>query len=80
MADDRGSNFFEGLIFGAAVGFVLGILFAPRPGKETREMLKERANEFASDAQNFAEEAKAKGRDLLTGHGVEISEEETQEK
>lgn len=80
MAEDRGSSFFEGLIFGAAVGFVLGILYAPRTGAETRELLKEKAHDFANGAQDLAEEVKSKGRDLLTGHGVEISEEETQEK
>jgi gas vesicle protein len=80
MSEERGSSFFEGLIFGAVVGFVLGVLYAPRPGDETREMLKEKAHDLAKEARNLTEEAKAKGRDLLTGHGVEIQEEETPEK
>lgn len=29
------------LLFGAAIGGVLGLLFAPRPGDETREQVKD---------------------------------------
>ncbi|MBI2958310.1 MAG: YtxH domain-containing protein [Chloroflexi bacterium] len=35
-----------GLLFGAAVGLVIGLLYAPRPGQETRELVKERAQEI----------------------------------
>ncbi len=37
-----------GLLFlGIGVGLVLGFLFAPRPGKEMRAMIKEKACELA---------------------------------
>jgi len=44
MADrDGGSGFAIGLIVGAALGLAIGFLFAPRPGEETRQLLKEKA-------------------------------------
>jgi gas vesicle protein len=44
MADgDRGSGFAIGLIVGAALGLAIGFLFAPRPGEETRQLLREKA-------------------------------------
>jgi gas vesicle protein len=54
MADsDRGSGFAIGLIVGAALGLAIGFLFAPRPGEETRQILKEKmgvARERAAEA------------------------------
>lgn len=41
MADSKGFWFIAGLGIGAA----LGILYAPRPGEETREMLSRKAGE-----------------------------------
>jgi gas vesicle protein len=44
MADrDGGSGFAIGLIVGAVLGLAVGFLFAPRPGEETRQLLKEKA-------------------------------------
>lgn len=45
----RGSSFsdiFVTLITGLSVGFILGILFAPKSGKETRKEIKEKGEEF----------------------------------
>ena len=44
MADgDRGSGFAIGLLVGAALGLAVGFLFAPQSGKETRQLLREKA-------------------------------------
>ncbi len=40
---DSGPGFALGLILGAAIGVALGFLLAPQPGKETRELLKDKA-------------------------------------
>ncbi len=44
MADRDGSSGFGiGLIVGAVLGLAIGLLFAPRSGEETRQLLKEKA-------------------------------------
>lgn len=45
-------------IVGGIAGGVLGILFAPKPGKETREDIAEAAAEIKKEAQKFAKDAK----------------------
>ncbi len=43
MADNKGSGGLEiafSFLIGAAAGFVLGVLFAPASGKETRQKIK----------------------------------------
>ena len=53
-----------GLLFGAAVGAVAGILTAPKSGKETRKELKEKAEEIGKvvkeKTSEFVEDAKVK--------------------
>jgi gas vesicle protein len=60
---DRGSS--AGLVLlsfivGGFAGGVLGILFAPKSGKETREDIAEAASEMKKEAEKFAREAKDK--------------------
>jgi len=55
MADsDRGSGFVIGLVVGAVLGLAIGFLFAPRPGEETRQLLKEKAGEARERAAEVA--------------------------
>lgn len=34
-----------GLLAGAAIGGIIALLYAPRPGKETRELIKDKATD-----------------------------------
>jgi gas vesicle protein len=55
----RGSNaggFLLGLLAGAAIGGAIMFFYAPRSGKETREMLKNKAMETRDLLQERAEE------------------------
>ena len=76
MSEERSSSFFSGFLWGAVVGFVLGVLYAPRSGVETREILKEKTKELGTITKDKIEDIKSHGRDLLTGKGIEIQEEE----
>jgi gas vesicle protein len=48
MTNSRGRTF-AGFLAGAAAGAILGILFAPRRGAETRNQIRTRANEIGRD-------------------------------
>lgn len=60
MSEERGSNGLGTVIIagaiGAAVGAVVALLLAPRPGKETRADWGEKARDFVSKAKGKAEE------------------------
>ncbi len=53
---DRDSGFFTGVLFGAAVGFLLGVLFAPAKGDETRKVITDKSKEVADDIKVRTEE------------------------
>ena len=44
---DSGPGFGIGLILGLVVGVALGFLFAPQSGKETRELVKDKAEDVS---------------------------------
>jgi gas vesicle protein len=51
----NGGDFLKGLIFGGLVGVAIGLLYAPKSGKETREDLTIKADEFISKAKEEME-------------------------
>ncbi len=51
MSDKEGGNsFLIGFLIGAVAGIAVGFLYAPKSGKETRAMLKEKAHELKEKA------------------------------
>ena len=80
MSENHDSHFTDTLVtflVGAAAGFVLGILFAPASGKETRKKIKDQAvktGEMAKEGyEKIAKEAE-KGIRIVkekTGEGVD---------
>jgi len=48
------NNLVTGLIAGAAVGTVAGLLFAPRPGKQTRHLVAARTGDLRKKAGDYA--------------------------
>jgi gas vesicle protein len=47
---EGGSSFLVGFIIGAIAGVAIGFLYAPKPGKETRALLKEKAGQLKERA------------------------------
>jgi gas vesicle protein len=64
MGDSAGSkvSFF---LVGVGIGALLGILFAPKSGEETREYLTGKAEEGREYAQRKAQELRDRAEDLL---------------
>lgn len=64
MADNVGSkvSFF---LVGLGIGALLGILFAPKSGDETREFLSSKADEGREYAQRKARELRDRAEDLI---------------
>ena len=59
MSDkESGSNFLMGFIIGAITGVAIGFLYAPKSGKETRELLKQKAGEVKERASAMTERIK----------------------
>src|SRR6202043_3658835 len=64
MADNAGSkvSFF---LVGLGIGALVGILFAPKSGEETREYLSLKADEGREYAQRKARELRERAEDLV---------------
>ena len=56
-----------GLLAGAVFGVALGMLYAPKPGVETRAMLKEKAMEAREKAGEMVEKVKERAQTMRAG-------------
>lgn len=55
---DNGDNFFKGFLLGSIIGGVLGVLFAPKSGREMREDLSEETEKLMEQFKVDVEHAK----------------------
>ena len=69
---DKDSNNFVWFLAGLGIGAVVGVLYAPRSGNETRQVIREKAEEGRDYMQAKAKEARTqasewvdKGREVL---------------
>lgn len=67
MSDDRGSasSVILSFLLGGLTGAALAILYAPRSGKETREMLEGRMREGAERGKVIKEKVAGRSRELI---------------
>jgi gas vesicle protein len=85
MADkDTGTGFTIGFIVGAAMGLAIGFLYAPRPGEETRHMLREKTEQVKGKTEEMKEKAtevveKVKETTAEAGKKAKAKFEETKE-
>jgi len=73
------AKFGVGLLIGAAVGFAIGILYAPSSGKETRAIIKEKAEKAENKAEELVEEAKKRTKKIIDdakGKSTELKTED----
>jgi gas vesicle protein len=54
MAGKRSGAFMVGVLLGAAAGTIAGLLTAPRPGQETRKILKKSADALPDLAEDLS--------------------------
>ena len=47
MSDNRCGDWMKGLLVGSLVGVIVGLLYAPKSGRETRDELVDRAKDIA---------------------------------
>lgn len=84
MSDDSGSNpsgVILSFLLGGLTGAALAILFAPRSGRETREMLGEKLREGADRGREFRDRVATKGREMADDAAEYLSKQkETTEK
>ncbi len=77
MSDNVGSKISFFLV-GLGIGALVGILFAPKSGEETREYLAQKADEGREYAQRKAKELRERAEDVLErGKSAAVRQKET---
>lgn len=79
---DRDWDLVKGLVVGGLIGAALGILFAPKSGKETRQDIADKAEEVLTKAKEEYEKAVEKSKaayDVAVKH-LKTAEESAKEK
>ena len=61
--ENGGFKLLKGLIIGGAIGTALGMLLAPRSGKETREKLMAEAEKLKAELEKYAEDFSEKAQE-----------------
>jgi len=77
MGNNKGSSGLEtafSFLIGAAAGFVLGVLFAPASGKETRQKIKTQAAKTGEKAKESYEKISREAE-----KGIQVVKEKAQE-
>jgi gas vesicle protein len=66
MADKNRGTFIGGVILGAAIGAVAGLLSAPRKGRDTRKLLQKTATAVPQMAEDISSSVKLQADRLST--------------
>jgi gas vesicle protein len=59
---EKNNDWLRGLFVGGLIGLALGVLLAPKSGKETRDDITRKANELLDKAKEEYEKAAEKGK------------------
>ena len=66
MSNNRSGIFIGGLMLGAAIGTLAGLLVAPRTGRETRKLIKKSANAIPELAEDISSSVQIQANRLST--------------
>jgi gas vesicle protein len=66
MADTNRGTFIGGVVLGTAIGFMTGLLVAPRKGRDTRKLLKKTATAVPQMAEDISSSVKLQADRLST--------------
>jgi gas vesicle protein len=63
--NNHGKGLLIGLLIGGAIGAIAGLLFAPKSGRELRQDIKNKSDEYLDDAERYVADARTKAKDLI---------------
>ncbi|MTJ12940.1 YtxH domain-containing protein [Anabaena sp. UHCC 0187] len=66
MSNNRSGIFIGGLMLGAAIGTLAGLLVAPRTGRDTRKIIKKSANAIPELAEDISTSVQIQAERLST--------------
>jgi len=69
MSKNRSGSFVGGLLLGSAVGTVVGLLIAPRSGRETRKLLQKSAEALPELAEDLSATVQCRADQLSESAG-----------
>lgn len=69
MANDNGGNFLNAFLLGGIVGFVIGVLAAPRSGEEIRAEISERTKGVREQVEHLTERVREQLHRETPGEG-----------
>ena len=73
MSDNSGGDKFLYFLAGAGIGAVIGLLFAPKSGRETRELIARTAN----DSRDYLSTKMNEGRQVVEERSRKVSDDFT---
>lgn len=65
MNNNTGKGFLIGFLAGGALGAVLALLYAPKSGKELRDDIRSKTDEYLTDADRLLSEGKEKASEFI---------------
>jgi gas vesicle protein len=78
MSEHNAGSKVSFFLVGLGIGALVGILFAPKSGEETREFLSQKADEGRDYAQRKARELRVRAEDILErGKNVAVRQKDT---
>lgn len=63
--NDKFGYFASGLLLGAVIGSIVGILYAPDSGRRTRKRIQRKSDEFLDDAVTYAKQSRDKAEEIV---------------